>query len=345
MRRRRERGSTMLYAVVLTATGSALIVANLQVASSYRKLQDRRESEMRTSYVKEASAVYADAEIRATPIVNTPNFSFSCGGQSYSVVTAQSTTPKVLDLTITGGTGGPLSGQAIDPRGKNPLLYGLYVNSTANIQGDLLAGSATAPAHVYLRGGASINSGETQTIYGALDLGTTTIPNFDRKGLVTTGVSRPSFASSSLLTTGVAANANYTSARTIGDGTYGSGSGVYVISSTAQITVTGKIRGRVLIFSTDKIIIQPPLKAQGEGSQLVLICKNDMLVNGGGEIEALAYCEQKLEIKSGDVSWEGAIACDTLDQTSDLLLTFDPLFYDRAELDNFRIPQNGYGLD
>lgn len=345
MRRRRERGSTMLYAIVLTATGSALIIANLQVASSYRKLQDRRESEMRTSYVKEASAVYADAEIRSTPSVNAPSYAFSCGGQDYSVTTAQSLTPKILDLTITGGTGGPLAGQAIDPRGKNPLLYGLYVDSTANIQGDLLAGSATDPAHVYLRGGASIDSAKTQTIYGALDLGTTTIPNFDRKGVVTKGVSRPFYASSSLLTTGLAANAAYTSARTIGDGTYGSGSGVYVISSTAQITVTGKIRGRVLIFSTDKIIIQPPLKEQGVGSQLVLICKNDMIVNGGGAVKAFAYCEEKLEIKSGAVNWEGAIACDTLDQTSDLVLTFDRLFYDRAELDNFRIPQNGYGLD
>lgn len=342
--RRRERGSTILYAIILSGVAAALALANMQVATTSRTLQDRREDELRWRYVDDAAAALLDDTLRTSPAFTPSSLTLEVGGEEYDVAVAKTATPKVFRLTISNDHYGTAYADAYDPRGKHPFLYSLFVDGDATLSGDLTIGSASAPAHAYFQKEPNISSGKTHEVYGALDVKPAAAPAFDYIEMVSTGIDRPDAAKPGALDYTLA-NSSTIGSKSIGSGTYGSGTSNYVFNVSGDVTITGTIRGRVTVFTPNKITIQAPLRMADADSKLVLICKNDMIVSNGGVVQAFAFCEKKIEIKNGDVTWTGSIVCDSIDQTKALTLVADPFFWNADELTNFRVPQNGYGLD
>ena len=341
---RRERGSTILYAIILAGVSAAVAVTNLQVAASYRRAQERREGAARWEYVKAAAVAKQETDLRVSPASMDDGFSLTLGGLTYDVDNQLQADGRIA-LSLSHYREGSASTLGFDPRGKHPLRWGLFVDGNADIKANIAMGSALTPTHAYFGGNIQAETGDTHTFRNVLEVANSSLPSFDTMGVTATRIyreERPALGGLSYLTGG---DLSRSGDQTYGNATYGNGTDVYFIRNTGKVTVSGTYTGRVTIFTSDKIYIKPPVRMANANSKLVLICDNDMIVENGGVVEAFGHTDKKLEIKSGGVTWRGAISCRDFVLESDLDLTLDPLFFNWEEIVRHRLPRNRYELD
>ncbi len=348
--RRRERGSTIVYALVIMGSVALLVAANLDLAGGVRRSVQRDEEDLRSRYALGAASETVTALASASSAYAGGTFTMTCGGRAYTVVGAPTADTHGATISVTGPDGRAMSTTGSNPATATYAEYGLFVDSTSDINDDLVVGSAAAPNHVYF--GKTPNQKKAGqallNVYGAVDTAASasSFQDFapDRTGPISTGVEGGKLPNLNGAALALAANSTVgkTTLAGLDFGLYArTGGRVPLVYGTGDLTLTGLWRGRGTVYAAGNVTIKPPLATVGASSELVILTNGSVTIDGDGGVQAFVYCGTKAQVakKSTSVVLTGALWTSSLQIEQPITLFYDDEFWARpASLDEFYLP-------
>lgn len=329
---RRRRGSAMLYVVAAAGAAAVLVMANLGVATTGRRVFARTETELRMRYARESAAEMFSARAALGGGAADDPFAFDLAGRSVSVqVSLASGRLATIETKMDGLT---VSDPAVDPRGWSPFLYALFVNGKTKLDGNLRINGSSPPASAFF--GDSLDGDPNATIAGSVDA----TPNLRESdigsvgGTIRTGLAASALPNRRLV---LLPDETYLLPTTINGRGAGLGA-VRRITSTADVTVSGNFSANCVISTAGKIHLQPPITVSN-GARLVLVANNTVDADGGGNVYAFIYSATSFDAKEASVTVVGAVAAADLKVKNRLTINYDPFFWDDpASVDDFLLP-------
>ena len=345
LRKRRDRGSVMVFAVIIMSAMGSMLLPVMDVATASRKKQNRVETETKEQYIQDGAVRLMDAmlaETRPLPY----DVALDLGGYELSMRAKNSSADPYryvdVDITRTKGSETQVESMVLGSRrAPHPFFYGARIGSA-------LVTSSTFK----VAGDAYFESGfgsDTNLVSIAGDLESTgALPPIS--GLTVSGAKRenvppvpmPSFNSTdyesaadvrvTTLTLATALVANLLPK-----------SGRGLAYSSSNLTVSGSLTGNHTIFVNGNLTINGSIRPILLTQPIVFIVTGDVNWTGGGTSNVFIFCRGTMR-RSGGFGpakiLNGGFAAGTFNWASDGLEIHHNSFFfdDPTRLWEFKVP-------
>ena len=291
----KQRGSVMVFAIVLVTAMTSVICATVWLTSSLVKSERVYEDQVRARYAAEAITEQAAQDFTngtmTLPSTRTP----SVTGVT-STVTAtdnSSNIPHTMSVTATS----TIHGHAVTVtkivglrKAPSPFYYAMFVNAGLTSSAAFVTGSSGINGDVYSNGAISL-TGTGNTINGDLEststqsVGTSTI----------TGSTYPSATAITFPTvtsTNYSAVANQTSnSGTLNGATFSTTTGAYYLlyMNNASVSISGTFTGKGTVYVNGNATISGPITLGNSSSRVAIIASGTITFSSAGPHSAYFY--------------------------------------------------------
>jgi hypothetical protein len=293
----KQRGSVMIFAVVLVMAMTTVIVATVWLTSSLVKDERVYEDQVRMKYSIESAVEQAGQDYTAGTLAAFPssrNVSINGVACALTITDNSANIPHTMSVSTTATYKGRtiVETKVIGMRkAPSPFYYSLFVNSGFTYTGTLTTGSAGANGDVYvggictLTGIGSVVNGDLESS-GAQTINTATV----------TGTQYPG-ASAITFPTVVSSNYSTVANQTVNKGslagaTFSATGGAYWLiycSTTTGVSISGTFTGKGTVFVNGPVTISGPVSAANSNSRVAIIANGAITFTSTGPHSAYFY--------------------------------------------------------
>lgn len=345
LRKRRDRGSVMVFAVIIMSAMGSMLLPVMDVATASRKKQNRVETETKEQYIQDGAVRLMDAmlaETRPLPY----DVALDLGGYELSMRAKNSSADpyRYVDVDITRTKGSETHVESIvlgSRRAPHPFFYAARVgansssNSTFKIDGPtyvesgLESASTTFEVTDDTESTGLIPSRAGLTVTGARREGVSQVPMPILDPALYAGAADVKVTTATLIAT-LAANLFPKSGRGLA-------------FSNSDLTVSGSLTGNHTIFVNGDLRISGAVRPLLLTQPLVFLVTGDVIYSSGGTSNVFIYCKGRVRRVGGfgpPKILRGSLSTEQLAMNNDGLdIRFDPYFFeDPTRLWEFKVP-------
>jgi len=342
---RKDRGSVMVFAVIIMSAMGSMLLPVMDVANAARKKQNRVETETREHYVHEGAVRLVDAMLAdSQPLPYDVGVDLAGYGVTIRAQNSSGDPYRYVNVNIVRIRGGDTTTESLvlgSRRTPHPFFYGACLGTATMSSSTLKVGGAA-----YFQSGLTMDT-NTLSITGDFET-TGTFPTLS--SLLVGGAKRENVPPVPLATFN---SADYESAADVrvtsltlalalaGNLLPKSGRGLAYADS--NLSVSGSLTGNHTVFVNGNLTINGSIRPLILTEPLVFIVNGDVIWSGGGNSNAFIYCRGTVRRTGGFSApkiLNGGLATQTFAWSNDALeINHNPYFFnDPSRLWEFKVP-------
>ncbi len=342
---RRQRGSAILFVVVLIGAITTILLATATITNNARVVQTRREDAVAASLALDGLIAQASADNLAGTLVLPTTRSLTLNAATCAVTITDNSVSKAYTMKLIGTTtvhGRTFSINKVvsSPFTASPFFYALFTNSSVTIPITLTTGSGGSNGDIASNGNITLTSSGTQ-INGDIDVVGVCNPNSaDVQGAIWTGA--PTIPYPALST------ATYSAAKTSGAGStlnsyaFSSGASYELLYRGSGMNLQGTFSGNGTVCVNGDLSITGDVSYANSSSHVVFLVKGNisvgLLVHN---ISGYYFCTGSFSALSlfGKSLVRGGLVCNSFSTTGGLTINYDTYIWDTpSEAAKLKIP-------
>ena len=344
---RRQRGSAMIFAVVLVVSMTTVIGATVWLSSSLVRDERIFEDQTRMQYaidgaVEQAAQDYTAGTLAALPTTKSVTINgVSC---SLTITDNSANIPHTMSIASSATyKGKTISNTRVIGMRKapSPFYYAMFVNGGLTSSATVTTGSSGSNGDVYANGAVSL-TGTGNSIGGDLESTST-------QSIGTTTVSGMQYPSASAITFPTVLASNYSSVanQTVSKGsltgaTFSSTTGAYwlIYCSSSSVSISGTFTGKGTIFVNGNATISGAITLGNSSSRVAIIASGTLSFTSSGPHSAYFYGGTCTLPTGGITISKGALVVSSLSTTNQpITITNDnSVWLSSSEGTNHRLP-------
>ncbi len=341
---RRQRGTAMLFVLVLVGLMTIAVLAAVELSTSAATLAGRREAEARARYAFEGSVQLFLCEYRNKTKSLPSTTVYTVGEQKVDLKATDNSADRPRTIRFEGSTTvqGKLyaftdvGGDRLDP---NPLDYALFTNSNLDPTFGITLGANSTLGDLNVNG-SIVNRANPFVINGDLEsMGSTLPTGATIRGNQMLGESAVPFPSTNSVTYLAAALVSLL-VGTVADYVFPGLDPYPVVYRLGGLDIRGVIRGKGTFYVNGTATISGDITYGDANSRLVVIATGGVTVNAGvANIAGFYYTNGTFRTNGNVKNTSGSIAAQTLTLGGTLEVIHDPsLWNDRGEAVKHKVP-------
>lgn len=341
---RRQRGSAMLFAVVLVGMMTVAILAYVQLTTSAAVVESRREAGARSRYSFEGAVQRFVTDLKMQTVTLPCTKSYIVGDHTVDLTAYDNSTAVARTVFVKGTVkvqGGNFSYErVVGNRAKpHPFYYAVFSNTnfdptqsfTLGVNdtlGDLMVNGSIVP-----RSNPFVINGDLESVGATLPVGAVIKGNVMRQA---SSVSLPiynklDYALNALLTIVV---------NTLTSLDFANGLLPKLVYKLGNLTISGLITGQGTLFVDGDVTIKDNVTMANGSARIVVIATGKIKMdNSVTQVAGFYMSGNDFETPNGPLTLTGSIAANRLVLKGPLTVIHDPYFWDNpSEASKYKLP-------